>query len=255
MSEWTIQKLLAWITGYLTERNVDAPRLSAELLLSHVLGLKRIELYTHFHQVVEPEHREQLRDLVRRAGLHEPVAHLVGRTEFYSLELDVTPDCLIPRPETELLVQRAIEYLRRRGGRPYVCDLCTGCGCIAAAVAKSVPDAKVVATDISSAALCVAARNVEKHGLEERVAVLVSPDTLNDHSLTHRRSWYAERDQHSQDEHDMSPSRPRDNSPVRVHRCPHSATGPILPIAATALARTCASSDARSSAHSSAVRP
>jgi release factor glutamine methyltransferase len=172
MSEWTIRRLLAWITDYLTERDVDAPRLSAELLLSRVLGLKRIELYTQFHQVVEPDQREQLRELVRRAGRHEPVVYLVGRTEFYSLELEVTPDCLIPRPETELLVQRSIELLRQRGGRPYVCDLCTGGGCIAVALAKSVPDATVVATDISSAALSVAARNVERHGLEERVELL-----------------------------------------------------------------------------------
>jgi release factor glutamine methyltransferase len=169
MSDWTIQKLLNWITDYLTQRNVDAPRLSAELLLSHVLGLKRIELYTQYNQPVAQEQLDQLRGLVKRAGQHEPVAYLVGRTEFYSMELDVTPDCLIPRPETELLVQRAIEFLRKRTGPQLVCDLCTGCGVIAVAIARNVPDAKVMATDISEAALGVAARNIEKHKLQERV--------------------------------------------------------------------------------------
>lgn len=169
MNEWTIQKLLTWVTDYLTQKGVDAPRLSAELLLSHVLGLKRIELYTQYNKVVPQEQLDKLRDLVKRAGLHEPVVYLVGRTEFYSMEFEVTPACLIPRPETELLVQRSIEFLRKRTGPQQVCDLCTGCGIIAAAIAKNVPDAKVMATDISEPALAVAAKNLEKHKLAERI--------------------------------------------------------------------------------------
>jgi len=172
MSEWTIQKLLNWTTEYLTQKGVDAPRLSAELLLSSVLGLKRIELYTQYNRVVEEEHLAKLRELVKRAGGHEPIAYLVGKTEFYSIEFEVTPDCLIPRPETELLVQRAIEFLRQRTGPHHVCDLCTGCGTIAVAIAKNVPDARVVATDLSAAALGVAARNIKKYQLEERVELL-----------------------------------------------------------------------------------
>jgi len=169
MSDWTIQKLLTWITDFLTQKDVDAPRLSAELLLSHVLGLKRIELYTQYNKPVPQEQLETLRELVKRAGQHEPVAYLVGRAEFYSIEFEVTSDCLIPRPETELLVQRAIEFLRQRQGAPFVCDLCTGCGVIAVAIAKNVPEAKVIATDISAGALAVATRNVEKHNLQERI--------------------------------------------------------------------------------------
>ena len=169
MNEWTIQRLLTWVTEYLTQKGVDAPRLSAELLLSHVLGLKRIELYTQYNKVVVPEQLDRLRDLVKRSGEHEPVAYLVGRTEFYSIEFEVTPDCLIPRPETELLVQRSIEFLRKRTGPQQVCDLCTGCGVIAVAIAKNVPDAKVMATDISESALAVAARNIEKHKLAGRI--------------------------------------------------------------------------------------
>jgi len=169
MNEWTIQKLLTWVTEYLTQKGVDAPRLSAELLLSHVLGLRRIELYTQYNKVVAQEQLTQLRGLVKRAGEHEPVAYLVGRTEFYSIEFEVTPYCLIPRPETELLVQKSIELLRKRTGPQSVCDLCTGCGIVAVAIAKNVPDAKVLATDISEPALAVAARNVEKHKLQERI--------------------------------------------------------------------------------------
>jgi len=163
---------LNWVTEYLTNKGVDSPRLSAELLLCHSVGLTRIELYTQFAQVVPQRQLDTLRDLVKRAGLHEPVAYLTGRTEFYSIELDITSDCLIPRPETELLVQRAIEFLRTRDGVQFVCDLCTGSGCIAVAISKNFSDARVIATDISAGALEVAARNVEKHQLHERIELL-----------------------------------------------------------------------------------
>jgi len=172
MTIWTIQKLLNWTTEYLTNKSVDSPRLSSELLLSHALGLMRIELYTQFDKQVPKQQLDHLHDLVKRAGLHEPVAYLTGKTEFYSLELDITSDCLIPRPETELLVQRAIEYLRTCSGIQYVCDLCTGSGCIAVAIAKNFPDVRITATDISAAALEVAARNVEKYKLKENVRLL-----------------------------------------------------------------------------------
>jgi release factor glutamine methyltransferase len=172
MQTWTIQKLLNWVTDYLTNKGVDSPRLSAELLLCHVVGLKRIELYTQFDRLVAGQELDVLRDLVKRAGRQEPAAYLTDKTEFYSLELNVTGDCLIPRPETELLVQRAIEFLRARTGTQFVCDLCTGCGCIAVAIARNFPDARVIATDICPAALAVAAGNVEKHQLKERITLL-----------------------------------------------------------------------------------
>ncbi|MEJ2703628.1 MAG: peptide chain release factor N(5)-glutamine methyltransferase [Sedimentisphaerales bacterium] len=172
METWTIQKLLNWVTEYFAGKDVDAPRLSAELLLSHVLGLKRIELYTQFDKPVAKPQLDELHGLVKRAGAQEPVAYLTGKTEFYSLELSITNDCMIPRPETELLVQRAIEFLRTRCGTQFVCDLCTGSGCVAVAIAKNFPDARVIATDISAAALEVAARNVEKYQLTERVTLL-----------------------------------------------------------------------------------
>jgi len=172
MQNWTIQKLLNWITEHLTEKRIDSPRLSAELLLSHVVGLKRIELYTQFDKLVSQQQLDRLHDLVKRAGQYEPIAYLTGKTEFYSLRLNVTPDCMIPRPETELLVERAIEFLRRKTGKQFVCDLCTGCGCIAIAIARNYPDADIIATDISDAALNIATQNIEKHQLKDRIKLL-----------------------------------------------------------------------------------
>ncbi len=172
MEPWTIQKLLGWVTEYFTGKGVDSPRLSADWLLCYVLGLKRIELYTQFNKVVEQEQLSQLHELVKRAGTHEPIAYITGKKEFYSLEFEITKDCLIPRPETELLVERAIEFLRTRNGEQFVCDLCTGSGCVAVAIARNFANCRVVATDISDAALAVAEKNVAKHGLMNRIKLL-----------------------------------------------------------------------------------
>ena len=172
MQSWTIQKLLNWITEHFTKKGIDSPRLSAEILLSCVLAMKRIELYTQFDKAIDKQQLDRLHELVERAGRNEPVAYLTGKTEFYSLQLDVTPDCMIPRPETELLVERAIEFLRTRTGKQFVCDLCTGCGCIAVAIAKNFNNADIIATDISEAALNIAAKNIEKHQLADRIKLL-----------------------------------------------------------------------------------
>lgn len=172
MEHWTIQKLLTWTTQYFTDKGIDSPRLSAEMLLSHVLGIDRIALYTDFDKVVSEQKRTALRELVKRAAGSEPIQYLIGKTEFYSMGFEVCPDCLIPRPETELLIERAIEFLRTRNGKQAVCDLCTGCGCIAIAIAKNYSDARIVATDISDAALAVAARNIQTHQLSEKINLI-----------------------------------------------------------------------------------
>ena len=144
----------------------------AEMLLSYVLSLKRIELYTNFDKIVPKDKLDILHGLVKRAAENEPVAYLIGRTEFYSLELEVNRDCLIPRPETELLVEKAIEFLRKRTGSQLVCDLCTGSGCIAIAIAKGCPNCRVIATDICDKALVPAANNVKKYKFEDRITLL-----------------------------------------------------------------------------------
>jgi len=172
MEQWTIKKLLDWMVSHFTEKKIDSPRLTAELILSFVLDLERIQLYMHFDKEVDKPQLDKLRNLVKRCVQNEPVQYLTGRCEFYSLSLKVAPACLIPRPETELLVERAIEFLRTRTGTQYVCDLCTGCGCIAVTIAKNFPDAKVIATDICDKALSVAAENIAKYNLHQRIELL-----------------------------------------------------------------------------------
>jgi release factor glutamine methyltransferase len=169
---WTIKKLLDWMVSHFTEKGVDSPRLTAELLLSFVLKTERIELYMHFDQPIKKPQLDKLHSLIKRCLQNEPVQYLTGRTEFYSLSLKVAPACLIPRPETELLVERAVEFLRSRTGTQYVCDLCTGCGCIAVAIAKNFADAKIIATDICDKALTVAAENIKKYEFDRRIELL-----------------------------------------------------------------------------------
>ena len=175
MTAWTLQKILNSIADHLKKGGVDSPRLSAELLLSYVLGMKRIELYARADTPISKQQIQHLDELTKRAGQHEPIAYLTGKTEFYSLALNVTRDCMIPRPETELLVERAIEFLRTSSGTQWVCDLCTGSGCIAVAIAKNCPAARIIATDISADAIKVAAQNVKAYQLDEQVK-LVSGD-------------------------------------------------------------------------------
>jgi release factor glutamine methyltransferase len=172
MADWTVKKLLDWITKYLDEKGVDSARLCAELLLGHVLGLERIHLYTNFDKPVSQSDLDQLHSLVKRAGNQEPVQYLVGKTEFYSMEIEVSTNCLIPRPETELLVEYAIEFLRSRQGPQLVCDLCTGSGCIAVAIAKNHPETKIIGTDICDKALTMADTNVKKHNLSDQIELL-----------------------------------------------------------------------------------
>src|SRR4051812_44899715 len=131
---WTVRRLLEWTTQFFTRKQVDSPRLSAELLLSHVLAAPRIKLYTDYEKVLPDAALSRYRELVKRAGEHEPVQYLTGKAHFFSLELDVTRDTLIPRPETETLVEHVLQAQRNVAGMesPRVLDLCTGSGCIAA---------------------------------------------------------------------------------------------------------------------------
>jgi release factor glutamine methyltransferase len=171
---WTVRRLLEWTTQFFTRKNVDAPRLSAELLLSHVMDAPRIKLYTNYEKPLPESQLTQYRDLVKRAGEHEPVQYLTGRAHFFNLEFEVTRDTLIPRPETETLVEHVLQAQRNLPGleAPRVLDLCTGSGCIAAAVAKNLKNATVVATEISPRAASVARKNIERLGLADRVTVL-----------------------------------------------------------------------------------
>ncbi len=172
-TEWTTKKLLAWTSEYLGQGGVESPRLCAELLLSQVLECQRIELYTRFDYTPNPEQLKSFRELVRRCKDHEPVQYLTGKASFYSLTLQVSSSVLIPRPETEVLVAQAIDFLRKQIQRPVVrvLDLCTGSGCIAIGIAENVIEAEVVAADRSAAALEVARKNIETYGLQGRITL------------------------------------------------------------------------------------
>ncbi len=175
---WTIGRLLQWTQGYLADKGLEEPRLSSELLLAAALGCRKIELYTRFDQAPAAEQVERFRELVREAAGHKPIAYLVGRKEFYSLEFVVTPDVLIPRPETELLVEQTVTVLRDLKREPaWVWDIGTGSGCAAVAIAKFHPAARVVASDVSTSALAVARQNAERHGVGERVTFVEADAT------------------------------------------------------------------------------
>ena len=170
---WTVRRILEWTAGFFTRKGIDAPRLSAELLLSHVLAAPRIKLYTEYDRPLSDAELARMRGLVQRAAEEEPIAYLTGRAHFFNLEFEVTRDVLIPRPDTETLVENVLQTVRHVSGleAPRVIDLCTGSGCIAAAVAQRLKLATVVATDISAAAVAVARRNMDRLGLGGRVAV------------------------------------------------------------------------------------
>jgi release factor glutamine methyltransferase len=168
MTEWTIQALLDWTKKYFANKGIETPRQESEILLAHALGCPRIELYTRFDEVVGEGPRSRFRELVRRRAEGCPVAYLVGYREFYKLPFRVSPAVLIPRPETEHLVELALR-LAANYSQPRVLDLCTGSGCIAVSVAYYCKSAQVVATDVSADAVEVARTNAAQHGVAQRI--------------------------------------------------------------------------------------
>ncbi len=165
---WTVGRLLTWTTDYLKRRGAESPRLDSEVLLAQVLGWERVQLYTHYEDEVGANERASFRDLVRRRAEGTPVAYLVGRKEFYSLTLAVSPAVLIPRPDSEFVV---VEFLAatKSLNAPLAVDVGTGSGCLALACAHQHKTAQFIAIDFSPEALAVAKSNAARHGLEGRV--------------------------------------------------------------------------------------
>jgi release factor glutamine methyltransferase len=168
----TLLEILRRATGYLTSHGSESARLDAELLLAQALGIRRLDLYLQFDRPLRDDDLAPYRDLIARRGKGEPVAYLVGHREFMKLDLEVTPAVLVPNPDTEVLVQRAVSWARDRGGPIRVADVGTGSGCIAVAIGHYVPEATIFASDDDAAALEVAERNVRAHGLADRVTLL-----------------------------------------------------------------------------------
>jgi release factor glutamine methyltransferase len=155
---------------FLSAAGIESPRLDAQLLLRHVLDMNQAEFYLHVDDVIGPDIERRLWRLLRRRARREPLAYITGHKEFWSLDFTVTPDVLIPRPETELLVEAALERTRSILKSPLkILDIGTGSGAIAVCVAKELREAQIVAVDISSAALQVARENAERHGVANRI--------------------------------------------------------------------------------------
>jgi len=167
---WTIARLLSWTREHLARAGVESPRLCAEILLAHAMHCERLQLYTQYDRVPDEEVLAPFREAVRQAARGQPVAYLTGRKEFFSLSFEVTPEVLIPRPETEILVERTIDLVRRSSGTVRsILDLGTGSGCIAVSLALHLPEVSICASDISEAALAVARRNAERHKVGARI--------------------------------------------------------------------------------------
>lgn len=176
---WTVGSILTWTTSYFQQKNIETARLDAEILIAHALGIERIGLYVQYAMPVAEEERAEIRNLVRRrATEHTPVAYLVGYKEFFGIKLEVNPEVLVPRPETESLVEAARYFLEVHDGfelsNARVLDIGTGSGAIAIALAQQHPEIQIVATDISPEALRVAERNAENHGMADRIRFIQS---------------------------------------------------------------------------------
>ena len=168
---WTVRALLNWTTQFLHKKGFESARLESQLLLAHVLGCTRIEVFARSD--VEPTAAEKtaFRELIRKRSEGWPVAYLVGSREFYLLKFEVTPAVLVPRPDTETLVLEALKLLHGRQ-TPSVLDLGTGSGCVAISIAHQFPRAQVTAVDLSPDAIEVARRNANKHGVSDRMSLL-----------------------------------------------------------------------------------
>jgi release factor glutamine methyltransferase len=171
-ADWTLMQFVRWTADFFKQHGVPQPRLDAELLLAHVLGSSRMDLYLAFDKPLAEADRARYRELVRRRAKERvPVAYLTERREFWSLPFRVTPDVLIPRPETETLVRVAVDLKPARA-----LEIGVGSGCIAAALARELPSLEIVACDVSPAALELARENLAALGVLDRVALVEAGD-------------------------------------------------------------------------------
>ncbi len=170
---WTIKALIKVTTDYLEEKQIESPRLTAEVLLSHLLNINRVTLYLNLDQPLNELEISGYREFIKRRLRREPLQYITGVQEFWSMDFIVNPQVLIPRPESELLVEQALERLEftaEQGDRPpTILDLGTGSGALATALAKEIQRAQIWATDISPGAIHIARLNAENHGVSEKI--------------------------------------------------------------------------------------
>ncbi|MDX2087948.1 MAG: peptide chain release factor N(5)-glutamine methyltransferase [Kofleriaceae bacterium] len=171
MATWTTLAVLDWTTKRFTEAGIGGARLEAQLLLAHVLQCTRTQLYMGFDKPLAEAELAAYRELIRKRLAGEPVAYLLGEHEFWGLPFYVDHNVLVPRPDTETVIEVARGLRTDRSAPCRVLDLCTGSGAIAVSLAKELPAAMVIATDVSPAAVAIAKRNVERNGVADRVEV------------------------------------------------------------------------------------
>lgn len=174
-STWSIGDILKWTSDYFQQKGVDSPRLTAELLLSKVLGISRLDLYLAFDKPLNNEERATYRALVKRRALREPLAYITGEKAFWTLDLKVSPSVLIPRPDTELMIELVIDAVKKEFGHDrelLFADLGTGSGAIALSILSEIKKSSAVAVDISFGALEIAFSNAVSNKLDGRVGFI-----------------------------------------------------------------------------------
>jgi release factor glutamine methyltransferase len=173
VATWTTLSVLDWTTRRFTDAGIAGARLEAQLLLAHVLKCTRMQLYTGFDKPLAEAELAAYRELIRRRLAGEPVAYLLGETEFWSMPFWIDPSVLVPRPDTETVIEVARATRSDRAAPCAVLDLCTGSGVIAVSLAKELSAARIVATEISPAAAALAQRNAERNGFAERIEIRI----------------------------------------------------------------------------------
>jgi release factor glutamine methyltransferase len=170
-SPWTILKLIEWTTSYFDSHKIEGARASAEILLANALGLKRIDLYLRYDQPLSQQELATYKTLIKRRIKREPVAYIIGNKEFWSMDLDVTEDVLIPRPDTECLVEQALAHLPGKNSTAVwkILELGTGSGAIILSLATQHPQHRYFASDRSEKALRIAKSNAKKHHLSDTI--------------------------------------------------------------------------------------
>ncbi len=163
----TLLEILNLSTEHLQKKSVDEPRLSSELIISHVLKLKRLDIYLQFDRILKDDEIQKIRELLKRRSAHEPIQYILGETEFYGLKFIVNSSVLIPRHDTEILVDTAAESIKNDHLRLF--EIGTGSGCISVSLAKKCPNISITACDFSYKALELAALNAELNGIADKI--------------------------------------------------------------------------------------